>query len=131
VFRGFRDSTVFSWRKYATIFIRAKNASTTNFREKQIKFYASYRSFMSTVFFSKQLMGIFFKSSIFWGVMLCSPLKVNRRFVGTCCLHFRVEGKAKQEINVKAGDNVCCLSMDYYDYKIFLLCKVKIQELLE
>jgi hypothetical protein len=24
------------------------------------------------------------KSSIFWDMMLCSPLKVNRRFGGTC-----------------------------------------------
>jgi hypothetical protein len=26
------------------------------------------------------------KSSIFWDIPLCSPLKVNRRFGGTCCL---------------------------------------------
>jgi hypothetical protein len=29
------------------------------------------------------------KSSIFWDIMSCSPLKVNRRFGGTCRLHFQ------------------------------------------
>jgi hypothetical protein len=29
------------------------------------------------------------KISIFWDVMLCSPLKVNRRFGGTCRLNIQ------------------------------------------
>jgi hypothetical protein len=27
------------------------------------------------------------KSSIFWDITPCSPLKLNQRFGGTCCLH--------------------------------------------
>jgi hypothetical protein len=29
------------------------------------------------------------KSSLFWDITQCSPLKVNRRFGGTCRLHFQ------------------------------------------
>jgi hypothetical protein len=29
------------------------------------------------------------ESSIFWDITPCSPLKVNRRLGGTCCLHFQ------------------------------------------
>jgi hypothetical protein len=29
------------------------------------------------------------KSSVFWDMTLCSPLKVNRRFGETCHLHFQ------------------------------------------
>jgi hypothetical protein len=29
------------------------------------------------------------KSSIFWNIMLCSPLKVNQRFGGTYRLHLQ------------------------------------------
>jgi hypothetical protein len=29
------------------------------------------------------------KIYIFWGITLCSPLKVNRRFGGTCRLHLQ------------------------------------------
>jgi hypothetical protein len=28
-------------------------------------------------------------SSIFWDIMLCSPLKVNQHFGGKCCLHLQ------------------------------------------
>jgi hypothetical protein len=31
------------------------------------------------------------KSSIFWDITQCSPLKVNRHFVGTCHLHQQIE----------------------------------------
>jgi hypothetical protein len=27
------------------------------------------------------------KNSLIWDIMLCSPLRVNRRFGGTCLLH--------------------------------------------
>jgi hypothetical protein len=33
------------------------------------------------------LTAAFVKSSIFWDITPCSPLKVNRRFGGTCRLH--------------------------------------------
>jgi hypothetical protein len=29
------------------------------------------------------------KTSIFWDIMSCSPLKVNQRCGGTCCLHLQ------------------------------------------
>jgi hypothetical protein len=40
------------------------------------------------------------KSSIFWDLMPCSPLKVNRRFGGTCGLHLqgRRIGKASKAL---------------------------------
>jgi hypothetical protein len=34
------------------------------------------------------------KSSIFWDITLCSPLKVNQRFRGTCHLHLRGRRKS-------------------------------------
>jgi hypothetical protein len=38
------------------------------------------------------LTAVVMKSSIFWDITpcTCSPLKVNRRFGGTCCLHLQV-----------------------------------------
>jgi hypothetical protein len=35
------------------------------------------------------LTAVFIESIIFWDIMLCSPLKVNRRFGGTC--HFLLQ----------------------------------------
>jgi hypothetical protein len=32
---------------------------------------------------------LFMKSSIFWDMMQCSPLKANQRFGGTCRLHLQ------------------------------------------
>jgi hypothetical protein len=29
------------------------------------------------------------KTSIFWDITRCDPLKVNRRFRGTCCLQYQ------------------------------------------
>jgi hypothetical protein len=68
------------------------------------------------------------KSSIFWAIKPCSPMKVNRCFGGTFCLHFRIEEQGKQETSMKqvasravlvegGGDmffgNICRLSADY------------------
>jgi hypothetical protein len=39
--------------------------------------------------------------SVFRDITPCGPLKVNRRFDGICCTHFRVEDYAKQETNMK------------------------------
>jgi hypothetical protein len=41
---------------------------------------------------------------IFWDTATCSPMKVNRRFGGTCRL-FSVEKKAKQETKHESGSN--------------------------
>jgi hypothetical protein len=35
------------------------------------------------------LTGVVMKSTIFWDITPCSPLKVNRRFGGTCRLHLQ------------------------------------------
>jgi hypothetical protein len=40
------------------------------------------------------------KSSSFWDITPCSPLKVNRRFGGTCCLHLqgrRIKARKRYE----------------------------------
>jgi hypothetical protein len=37
------------------------------------------------------------KSSIVWDITLCSPLKVNRRFEGTCHLHMQDRRRNQQE----------------------------------
>jgi hypothetical protein len=41
------------------------------------------------------------KSYTFCYITQCSPLKFNRRFGGTCRLHFRVGEQAEQQIRVK------------------------------
>jgi hypothetical protein len=48
------------------------------------------------------------QSSIFWDITPCSPLKINRRFGGTC-LHLQGRRKVKQETNVKAEPLTCYL----------------------
>jgi hypothetical protein len=64
------------------------------------------------------------KSTIFWDVTPCSPLKVNRRYGGRYGLHFQGRKISQQETNVKAGGkpedggdmfhrNVGRLSTDY------------------
>jgi hypothetical protein len=35
------------------------------------------------------------KSTSFWQIMPCSPLKVNRRFGGTYCLHLQAQRKSR------------------------------------
>jgi hypothetical protein len=39
-------------------------------------------------------------SSVFCYIMLCSPLKVNRRFGGSCCLHLQGQRNVKKEKSV-------------------------------
>jgi hypothetical protein len=39
--------------------------------------------------FFKIKTALFLISTIFWDIMLCSPLKVNRHFGGTYCLHIQ------------------------------------------
>jgi hypothetical protein len=41
------------------------------------------------------------KSSIFWDITPCSPLRVNRRFRGICRLHLQGRWKIKQETSMK------------------------------
>jgi hypothetical protein len=35
------------------------------------------------------LTAVVMKSTVFWGITLCNPLKANRRFGGTCRLHIQ------------------------------------------
>jgi hypothetical protein len=74
----------------------------SNFSTSDCIFYTSlfpagprYFSFADSKYFSKFIYGImklwspyaaFVKSSIFWDITSCSPLKVNRRFGGRCRL---------------------------------------------
>jgi hypothetical protein len=37
------------------------------------------------------------RSSVFWDIAPCSPLKVNRRFRGTCYLHLLLQGRKISE----------------------------------
>jgi hypothetical protein len=48
------------------------------------------------------LTAVVMKSSVFWDITPCSPLKVNQRFRGTCCFHHRREAGSKQ-------NSTCCL----------------------
>jgi hypothetical protein len=38
------------------------------------------------------LTAVFLKISVLWDIAPCSPLKNNRRFGGTCCLHLKNQG---------------------------------------
>jgi hypothetical protein len=47
------------------------------------------------------LSAVSMKSSFFWDITLCNPIKINRRLGPTHRLHLQVENGAGQEINVK------------------------------
>jgi hypothetical protein len=51
----------------------------------------SYARLLSFLLFGfrevKSILCLNTKSSIFWDIMTCTPLKANRRFGGTYCLH--------------------------------------------
>jgi hypothetical protein len=49
------------------------------------------------------LTAVVVKSSIFWDIMLCSPLKLNRRFGGTCHLHLQDRRISQATNRLKAG----------------------------
>jgi hypothetical protein len=66
------------------------------------------------------------KSSIFWDITPCSPLKLNRRFGGTCCFHLQCR-RISQARNQREGSdpedqsnmflrNVGWFSTDYAAY---------------
>jgi hypothetical protein len=50
------------------------------------------------------LTAVVVKSSIFWDLTSCSPLKVNRRFGGTFRLHLHGQRIRSKKTGVKAGD---------------------------
>jgi hypothetical protein len=49
------------------------------------------------------LTAVIMKSAIFWDITPCSPLKVNRRFRGTCRLHLQGRNRAVLAICFHAG----------------------------
>jgi hypothetical protein len=49
------------------------------------------------------------KSSIFWGLMLCSPSKVNQRSGRTCCLHLQGQRISQARNEGEAACSVCYL----------------------
>jgi hypothetical protein len=54
------------------------------------------------------------KSSIFWDIMPCSPLKVNRRFGGNCRLHLECrrisQGRKQRSAYDQVFIQVSCLA---------------------
>jgi hypothetical protein len=67
-----------------------------------IKSFSSFRlSFIFFYYFPFFRVDISSKSSIFWDITPCSPLKVNRRFGRTCRCHLQVgrmiQGRNKSE----------------------------------
>jgi hypothetical protein len=52
--------------------------------------HAHERSYCNDLVGFEVLTPVVMKSTIFWYITQCSPLKVNRRFRGTCRLHLRI-----------------------------------------
>jgi hypothetical protein len=71
------------------------------------------------------------KSSVFWDIVPCSPLKVNRRLGGTCRLHLQgrrinqprtsVKEGGKQSLNFSGLHGV--ISQKTEQFAIFLGCE--------
>jgi hypothetical protein len=51
-------------------------------------FSESSKMYVLIYFGFEALTEVVIESSVFWDVTLCSPLKVNRRYGGTCRLHY-------------------------------------------
>jgi hypothetical protein len=49
------------------------------------------------------LTAVVMKSSIFWDIMSCSPLKVTPRFGGTCRLHLQIRRMSQTTNEREAG----------------------------
>jgi hypothetical protein len=68
------------------------------------------------------LTAVFMKSSIFWDLMSCSPLKVNRRFRGTCCLHLQsqriCQERNQNEEGSLPGGNMFSQNVTSTDYMV-------------
>jgi hypothetical protein len=61
------------------------------------------------------------KSSIFCDIMACSPLKVNRRFGGTCRLRFQsrkiIQARNQREVGSKQSSARTCSSETLVDFQ--------------
>jgi hypothetical protein len=60
------------------------------------------------------LTAVVIKSSVFWDITLCSPLKFNRRFGGTCRLHFHSRRISQARNQREAGGRLCFLDTDNF-----------------
>jgi hypothetical protein len=58
---------------------------------------------------SEVLTVVIMKSSIFWDIMTCGPLKVNWRFGGTCRLHLQGRRISRAWNEHEAGSSRTCL----------------------
>jgi hypothetical protein len=47
----------------------------------------AYFTVLSNIYVGYEVLNSGYESPIFWDIILCSPLKVNQSFRGTCCLH--------------------------------------------
>jgi hypothetical protein len=52
------------------------------------------------------LTAVVMKSSVFWDITLCSPLKVNRCFVGIYCLHLQGRRVRQARKQCEAGSKL-------------------------
>jgi hypothetical protein len=64
------------------------------------------------------LTAVVMKSSIFWDITLCSPLKVNQRLGGTCHLHVQ-DRRISQERNQHEAE-LCYLLVSCFTYSSIL-----------
>jgi hypothetical protein len=62
------------------------------------------------------------KSTIFWDITSCSPLKVNWRFGGTYRLHFQSRKISQAKTRMKAGGNQSCFSAYSLTLKMEAIC---------
>jgi hypothetical protein len=59
------------------------------------------------------LIPVVIKSSIFWNITLCSPLKVNGSWEGTCRIHFqgRSVSQARNQREADSEQNSTCYTL--------------------
>jgi hypothetical protein len=63
----------------------------------------SKRSIIVLIYHGHALLDL--KSSIFWDITTCSPLKANRRFGGTCRFHLQGRRRCQERNQPEAGSN--------------------------
>jgi hypothetical protein len=63
------------------------------------------------------LTAVVIKSSVFWDMTQCSPLKVDRRFRGTCPLHRQCWRVSQREISVKQATIFASLTLQPWRWR--------------
>jgi hypothetical protein len=80
---------------------------------------ATMRTNISIVGF-EVLIALVMKSSIFWDIMPCNPLKANRRFGGTCRLHLQHRRAINQR---EAGSKFISLKIElFFSIVTYIMC---------